>query len=708
MKLAKTQWPVVALIAVVAAALGSTPRRTYSSHDRASYLDAATVEFIRPGLALTINSAKIAADGTITVVYTVTDPSSLPLDITGATTAGAISLSFVAAVLPGNQEQYTSYTTRTATGTMIASTQQAGADSGGVSTPVDSNKGQYQYTFHTKAPTGFDATATHTIGVYGSRNLTSFNLGTNYVSATYNFVPGGAKVTKVRDVINTASCNSCHDQLSAHGGSRRGMNLCVLCHTPQTVDPNTGNTMDAKVFFHKLHMGASLPSVQAGTPYIAAKNQFGTFDYSNVVFPADPGDPRRCETCHSQTNGATQAKAYLLNPTRAACGSCHDDDNFVTGEKHPAGAMPDDTLCATCHIPQGQVEFDASIRGAHVTPTASSQLSGLAVNITKVDQGTFGTQPIVSFTVRDGSGNALALSKLGFISFTMAGPTTDYGYTVFGTDTALTPGYVTESAAKATCDNAGNCSYTFTHPVPAQATGTYAIGVEARRSETILASMDKTQTVQYGAPNKVVYFSVDGSAVAPRRLVVALANCNQCHVALSVHGTLRNNTEYCVLCHNPSQTDAPARGSAILAADKVAPNQGINFNLLVHRIHYGINMQAANRSYVVVGFGGSHNDFSDTLFPAMGPTGAPTDTRNCSLCHVNSSQLNLPDGLNAVVDPQGPINPIQPIGSACTGCHVDKATAIHVQSNTNILGEACTVCHASGAAFAVDKVHAQY
>jgi OmcA/MtrC family decaheme c-type cytochrome len=205
-----------------------------------------------------------------------------------------------------------------------------------------------------------------------------------------------------------------------------------------------------------------------------------------------------------------------------------------------------------------------------------------------------------------------------------------------------------------------------------------------------------------------VYFSVDGSPVAERRMVVALANCNQCHVSLQLHGTLRNNTEYCVMCHNPSNTDASTRAMATVPADKAAPPQGINFNLLVHRIHYGINMQAFNRTYIVVGFGGSHNDFSSTLFPALSPTGAATDTENCSMCHVNMSEQNLPLGKNAVIDPQGPINPVQAIASACSGCHVDLPSASHFLSNANVLGEACTVCHAAGAAFAVDLVHAQY
>jgi OmcA/MtrC family decaheme c-type cytochrome len=592
---------------------------------------------------------------------------------------------------------------------VLGTIQQPGADTGGVATSV--GPGQYTYTFHTAAPSGFDATATHTIGIYGSRNLTEYNLGTNYASATYNFVPNGSAVTQVHDIIETASCNTCHDQLSAHGGSRRGLNMCVLCHQPQNSDPNTGDTLDAKVFFHKIHMGASLPSVVAGGQYIPAVNSFGSFNYSTVVFPADPGDPRRCEVCHSQTTGAAQATAFLQNPSMAACGSCHDNVNFATGLNHPGGIQTNDALCADCHIPQGEMDFDASILGAHMAPTASTLLSGLTVKITNVSGGTAGSTPTVTFTVLNNAGAAVPLSALGSISATMAGPTTDYGATSFGS-TVTTPGYVAESMTGATCSAAGTCMYTFTHAVPAKATGTFAIGIEARRTETVpeLISGATVQTaIEYGTPNPVTYFSVDGSTVAPRRTVIALSNCNQCHINLSLHGTLRNNTEYCVFCHNPMDTDAATRATAV-APYNTQPAQGINFNLLVHRIHYGINMQAVNRTYIVIGFGGSVNNFSSTLFPALSPTGAATDTENCSLCHVNSTEQNdlTLTGLLQVTDPQGPINPVGPFTSACTGCHMDLASASHALSNTTVLGEACSVCHASGAIEAVDQVHAQY
>src|SRR5581483_754016 len=139
--------------------------------------------------------------------------------------------------------------------------------------------------------------------------------------------------------------------------------------------------------------------------------------------------------------------------------------------------------------------------------------------------------------------------------------------------------------------------------------------------------------------------------------VVALNNCNNCHAKLEIHGNLRNNTAYCVICHNPSNTDFTVRPNAQVAADKTLPNQAINFPLMVHKIHTGENLAQFNQGYTIVGFGGSHNDFSDVRFPAMSPTGGVGDTTNCGLCHTGGSEAKFPIGKNAVVDPQGLLSP---------------------------------------------------
>jgi OmcA/MtrC family decaheme c-type cytochrome len=309
--------------------------------------------------------------------------------------------------------------------------------------------------------------------------------------------------------------------------------------------------------------------------------------------------------------------------------------------------------------------------------------------------------------VKDNSGAPVPLSSLNNLSLLMAGPTTDYGYTSFGSD-VTTPGYVSESATTAAqCGGDGVCTYTFTHAVPAGAHGTFAIGIEGRRTETLLPGTVTQMDVQYGGDNKVAYFSVDGSTVKPRRQVAQIASCNQCHVDLTLHGSNRNDVEMCIFCHNPSNTDGAQRPNASDPAERTKPNQGINFNLLIHRIHTGENLKDSGKNYTVIGRNGSINDFTHVRFPLMSPQGGPGDTRNCAKCHINDSQAN-PAGVNDVLDPQGYINPAKPISAACIGCHVDSAASSHMLGNTTSIGESCAVCHSSGSAFDVDKMHAQY
>jgi OmcA/MtrC family decaheme c-type cytochrome len=128
--------------------------------------------------------------------------------------------------------------------------------------------------------------------MWASRDLSQFDLGTNASNAVFTFVPNGSAPTDIHDVVHTAACNKCHDPLGAHGGVRREIALCVLCHnaggnngtaTVQTLDPDTGNSIDFKVMIHQIHMGSSLPSVLAGRPYQIIGFNNSINDYSGSV-----------------------------------------------------------------------------------------------------------------------------------------------------------------------------------------------------------------------------------------------------------------------------------------------------------------------------------------------------------------------------------------------------------------------------------------
>lgn len=699
------KWTLAVLLLAASTALVSSTQSPFTQRDKAFYADEATINFVRPGLVFKILGHEVASDGTVKVRFRITDPKGAPLEREGINTPGTVSTSFILAVLPNDSDYYRAYTTRLKTSTYPPTAgkqaRQASADAGGSYTKVAD--GEYVYTFGTKLPANYDKTATHTIALYGNRNLSEFELGTNYATDVYSFVPDGSAVKKIRQVFVVDSCNKCHDNLRFHGGSRVGIDVCTLCHTPKyntgtlTVDntnPETGNTIDLKVMVHKIHMGANLPSVQAGKPYQIVGFGNNVSDWSKVGMPSGPNN---CQWCHEERNAkAAQKNAWLSNPNRDACGACHDNVNFATGENHVGIIQISDNQCKNCHIPEGELDFDASIKGAHVVEQNSSLIRGAVAKIEKIENAQPGQKPTLTISLKDRAGNPMDIKELipgagrGRLAVTLAGPTTDYGA---GIGTASTKGYVQDNLTATSLSGApGLYTYTFSQAIPADAQGTWAFALEGRTDEKILAGTLRERVVEVNIPNDVKYFSVDGSDVVPRRVVVTTAACNVCHSQLVLHGQNRNEINNCVICHNPAMTDAARRPAA------QAPNEAISMASMIHRIHTGDEQP---RDFTIYGFGGSANNFNDVAFPP------PATVANCAMCHVNNSQNAPAQGVLNVTDPRGWLDPATPTAAACLACHPHKDAASHALANTTALGESCSACHGPDGEFSVSKVHAQ-
>ena len=657
--------------------LPSTPV-VYSPLAREAYLADSELGFIRPGLKLKLNSVTIPADRRPVVDISFTDDGNNPIDRLGNAVPGPVSLSFILAWWDPDKRQYTAYTTRTQTSpiTGVAAVQ-AGTDAGGTFTDVALGRATYRFT--TTLPATFDQTKTHTLGIYSTRNLVEFLEKSYYANIEYDFRPDGVAVTaKWAGMTDAQSCLKCHDPLALHGGSRRDVKLCVLCHNPQTIDPDTGNTMDMKVMIHKIHRGENLPSVEAGTPYQIIGNQQSLHDYSTVVHPQDI---RNCTTCHDTT--APDAAAWYTRPTRATCGSCHDDINWTTGAHHAAGAQLDDTKCASCHAPQGEREYDASVKGAHTVPEKSKQLKGLKMEITAVDQASPGKKPIVTFKVTNGDGSVVDPKTLATCAILMVGPTADYKADPFRED------------ARQAVFNGTTATYTFNNAIPAEATGTYAFSADVYRNVTLNPGTAKEATLRECALNPIKYVAVTGGAAVARRSVVSQAKCNTCHDRLALHGGQRLVIEECVMCHNPQASDKSRRPAA------EGPVESIDMKRMIHRIHTGEGM---TQEYTVFGF---------ATLPATNPVNFnevryPGDRRNCLACHTNAASYNLPTGgsmstqtLRDYFTPQGP-------GTAsCLGCHDSRDAAAHASLNTAVFGEACATCHGANSDWSASKVHAR-
>lgn len=671
-----------------------------------------------PGIHLSVTGAAVDKSGVVTVDFTVTDGAGNPLDYTGTYTDGAVAASFVlSALAPGDggaPGEYTAYTRQPhASVDGGASSPMADSDTGGTVAEIGADQGTYTYTFGTKLTAGFDAARTHTVGIWATR---SFGGQTYVVNTLYDFVPSGGAVTSTRDIVTTQGCNQCHNPLGYHEGvvlngslgERREVRLCVLCHSSSLADPSNGRSLAMPELAHKIHMGRNLPSVLAGGSYALTEGAM-LVDHSGAWFP---GAVQNCQMCHQGSQGAT----WRTTPSRAACGACHDLTSFVYPPPagmtlHTGGQQTDDSACVSSGCHGASDRF--SIAAVHAVPSTDPNAPQLALSIAGVDATGPGQTPVLHFSVaQNGQPLDILATPLPWLAVTFAGPTIDYAnattYTIEN-GSRPTSGLAVDGAA-------GSYAFTFPAPVPASATGSYAVGMEG-----YLAPAGPSGPI-YAALNPVTYVAVTDPAPVARRTVVDRNKCNSCHSDLVAHQGARKSPEYCVLCHNPNAVDAED-APRFEVASTLAPS--INFKVLVHRLHRG---SALSQGYVVgtdpgptpANPAGTQVDFAKVLFPG--------DLRACWACHASTSYLpplpasQIPTVMGqqlACTDPSpdpasycttqvdAGVSTLAPIGAACTACHDQPSNVAHAQVNTAADGsEACATCHGAGQAWDVQSVHA--
>lgn len=644
-----------------------------------------------PGLQVTIEKVVIPSDLRPEVTFTATDERGEIVAMSELTDARFI-LDYLEEVPSRPTARFVSYTTRTEdpdrtpnSGDEAVQSDYDGARIGGV---TQNDDGSFLYKFRTAIPSNYDKTLTHQVGGQFRRLFGAD--GVSYpANAVLTFRPDGNSAIKTREVVETASCNTCHTRLSVHGDIRREVQLCILCHNSQTSDGNTGNSLDFPQLIHKIHRGAELPSVLAGGSY-GIGGFSGIEDYSTVEFPQDI---RNCAVCHSASSKAVDAEFHLKNPSLAGCASCHDRTWFGMANATPEGytnhPIPNvnDTQCATCHN-QGLLD----IADSHLTE-AERFGPGLALQVLEVNAAAAskggGTEVQILFSAVDGAGQPITNPAGMTFAATVGWPVSDYEQAV---REAIVNPNGSAPAGTLVNNNDGTYSYTFSALFDGGADVTYAVGMEGRRPYMT----DEGATLNQGtATNGMLNFTLNGSkGVDQRRTIVSDAKCAVCHDEVRMHGELRVGVQYCVLCHNPNGTDESRR------PEDAMPPETINFKDMIHRIHTG---EELNSGYTLYGFGGSSTDFSEVRFPAR--------REQCTVCHENGT-FGVPtpeEALSTMVvqELDGPtvINNILPQQAACTSCHDDVFTAAHAMLATSAGVESCSVCHGSGAEFAVESIH---
>ena len=646
----------------------------------------------------------------------------------------------------GNPSQWVSYINRIQAGNFgpqaLPQALQANTENGAAGTLVELGGGNYRYTFATNpanvtAPVAvsYDANLTHRIG-FELRMSAPGNL-IFPDNPVVDFVPATLAIQPLQKMIAAnENCNACHERLEFHGGPRVTVEYCVTCHNPSTLDPDSGAILDMAHMAHAIHYGPN-----RAAPYEVYGFGGTLHDYSEVTYPQSV---LFCESCHTAGTSSPAGDAWQTTASTAICAGCHIDGlvattpDPVTGKSNYAfqhsfsGPLQDGT-CVNCHAPGNTLGGrPVGIAAAHEKGVKEVTLIGrtqFAYEIISVDNAVAGQAPTIHFAINNPSnGTRYDISTdapfnqgAASLNLNIAWNTSDYsneGSAVAGVPAqprALNLAYLRTNAVRQP-----DGSYIVTAPtvLPAAATGGVAVALEGRPSVLVAST---------GALANVPVEGVTLFAGAPRRAVVSIDKCNDCHEQLAFHGNNRaNDIDNCVVCHNPDATDVRRRVGFTWASPSPVDGkaeESIDMRYMIHALHAAQN--------VLYGFGNVAHDYRDITYPQA--------INNCTACHeegtyypVSYTRRSVTINTGADLANWRDDVALTPNAAACWSCHqaapdfIAIPTRAHIEQNGGYIPsptdtsvtkemiearnnsayiEACVLCHGPGGTADVRAAH---
>ena len=359
---------------------------------------------------------------------------------------------------------------------------------------------------------------------------------------------------------------------------------------------------------HKIHMGEGHETHGAVQGLKLTGWNYGGVLFNEVTYPQDA---RNCVKCH---NGP-QADNWKNNPSRKACGSCHDNVSWAATVPagfvaHSGGAYVDDTQCTVCHgattgsapivtkhIPVISPDPDDPRLGGTNTHTNGSYVAATGA----VPPGAAAITYVISSVTKTANHPSITFALVSSLSGTMvftaptsttselmpnfAGSPSVYFVWAEPQDGITAPSDFNKSASVYIKNvwNGSITSSTATISGP-DASGFYTIVRTGTTlpSTAVMLTGGVGYTYGSGTPELVqtdltaypynATTGVGGLAVPPpnvwkvatsytgRRVAVDTAKCNECHgllgVAPTFHDGQRNDAPTCSFCHNPNRTSS--------------------------------------------------------------------------------------------------------------------------------------------------------
>jgi len=660
-------------------------------------------------LVATIDSAVVSGNKPVIEITVTTDKGGKVLGL--AATTLRLGVAKLVPATDGMPSRWQSYINRSVTAStaggvtpVLPGAIQANVETGVVTGWTELGSGRYRYAsavdlanVATPIAVAYEPTLTHRLSI--AVDLSGNAGPLEPLNPHLDFVPnGGTAASKL--VATTANCTGCHVQFAEHGGSRRTVEYCVVCHNGATTDPESGESVDLAYLAHSIHRGEDRAS-----PYVVYGFNNTKFDAGEVTYPQPASF---CETCHEQSAGAPQGNDWAVTVTAPACGGCHDAGMLKSGPDPATGRyaytythsntlMPPqpfkDGDCLGCHGP-GKVAGDTlSLHQRDEDRKRIEQGELFTYEIISIENAAVGQAPRVTFQILDANGVPLNIKAIttGRLRLDFAWSTPDIHNVaeVAGNQYAVDRGEATvvdliANMASVVANGDGTFSYTLAQPLPSGF-------ADASLGTGLMVVLEGRRQLPDGSeayPESAFRFSGGTS----REALVAQEKCETCHKRVAAHGGSRaGDPMICTVCHNSSV-------GGTFDTDEVGP---LALGAFLHNLHSG--------------------NLGDITYPQR--------LERCEGCHLdgtfngartNALPITVDAGTTAETGPEALAWQDDRADSAtagtCRGCHDAAADVTHMSVEGGSFSqpkaltpssteEGCPVCHGAGRVYDVKTMH---
>ncbi len=220
------------------------------------------------------------------------------------------------------------------------------------------------------------------------------------LSEVIDWVPSGNAAPFTRNILDSASCTSCHQDTAIKHGSRKDPRVCVACHN-NSVPQTTRRSLETIV--HTAH-GDIFELITEDEEGNAVTNDPTLASSYAFVDKPYPQDIRNCDACHkAPVADVTDDAANWMKQDYDSCQTCHQvRDTLASGSGlsvhvGEAGANWSAESCTSCHT---EGNPDLNVHDVHIGRVNKIQQASETVSIDVENARIEGSNYVVDVRVK--------------------------------------------------------------------------------------------------------------------------------------------------------------------------------------------------------------------------------------------------------------------------------------------------------------------